>query len=307
MSQSFLVPNLQIGVESVLPEYYLGKPVYAVLVDFGSLPDASSEKSIAHGISGMDQFGIDYGRSYVDQGNGNRHSLTMPNTMADAYWRAKVNATDVAISVGLSRTTFSAVVCVWYTKLADQAGQPQPIQPAQGALPIGTIMHLPFRSSALPTGWHFCNGDLLDITSSAGQALRDLPASFKTDWGVEIATCGNIRLPKLFHTDGRGYFTRATDGQTQAVGGVQGDAIRNIKGELKGVNGAYSQAYGWAFGVASGALKTTTVRAAYNKYGGTYTTDYATTAYLDASLVVPTAEENRPLNVGMTPAIYLGA
>ena len=110
------INDLCLGEETKLSQKFMGKTVYAKLIDFGALPSANTEKSVPHGITNMDQFGIDNSRSFVDQGNGNRHALFYPNTVENAFWRAKVNESDVAIQVGQAREGFSAVICVWYTK-----------------------------------------------------------------------------------------------------------------------------------------------------------------------------------------------
>lgn len=116
ITMAILIDDLCLGKETKLSQKFMGKPMYAKLIDFGALPGENSEKSVPHGISNMDQFGIDFGRSFVDQGNGNRHALFYPNTVPNGFWRAKVNETHVAIQAGAGRTSFSAVVCVWYTK-----------------------------------------------------------------------------------------------------------------------------------------------------------------------------------------------
>lgn len=114
--------DLQIGTETKLPGRFMGKQMYATLVDFGALPTADSQKSVPHGLTDLDQYGIDNGRSFVDQGNGSRHALFYPNTVPNAFWRAKVDESEVAIQVGEDRSSFTATVCVWYTKASEIAG-----------------------------------------------------------------------------------------------------------------------------------------------------------------------------------------
>jgi len=80
---------------------------------------------------------------------------------------------------------------------------------------------------------------------------------------------------------------------------LQGDAIRNIAGGFSAVRkgniagketaGAFTKTNFNAF-VGAGQNG--------DDWGGNYN--------FDASRVVPTADENRPKNLGMTPAIYLG-
>lgn len=160
----------------------------------------------------------------------------------------------------------------------------------------GKIDYLPFRPAELPPGWYFCNGDQYALNSYQGAVLNAFSDDFKTDWGIAVSD-ENISLPSLFYSDGRGYFLRAANGEAQTVGlsGVQDDAIRNITGTVNflvstiaGTSGAF---------VASGA---NAFQASYinNSVPGGFT--------FNAARIVPTAEENRPLNIGMTPAIYLG-
>ena len=117
-----ILNDLRIGEETKLSERFMGKQIYAKLINFGAMPAAGEEKAVAHGITGMDQFGIDYGRSYVEQGNGNRHALTYPNAVPNGFWRAKVNETEVSIQSGQDRSTFTAVICVWHTKAGELPG-----------------------------------------------------------------------------------------------------------------------------------------------------------------------------------------
>lgn len=88
--------------------------------------------------------------------------------------------------------------------------------------------------------------------------------------------------------DFRGLFLQGHGGKSAALGVQQGDAIRNIYGAIAGYNGGI-RAMGGAF--------------AYRWH------EYATSAgnnfnipsgvQFDASLIVPTAEENRPVNTAV--------
>lgn len=162
----------------------------------------------------------------------------------------------------------------------------------------GKIDTLPFRQDELPPGWYFCNGDQYALTSPQGSALNAFSDNFKSDWGITI-TDENISLPNLFHSDGRGFFVRAADGTTQAIGlgGAQDDAIRNITGPVGEVLFPPDD--------STGTLPVYTTNV-YSPRIWTTSGSYSGYVVLDASRAVPTAEENRPLNIGMTPAIYLG-
>lgn len=91
------------------------------------------------------------------------------------------------------------------------------------------------------------------------------------------------------------------DGQRKP-GGEQGDAIRNIKGTLSGVQGAKNRAWPWGFHPGTnGAFSVAKEIGTYNKYAGDYIPPDGVghDAVFDASKVVPTAEENRPKNVSL--------
>lgn len=184
-------------------------------------------------------------------------------------------------------------------------------QTSTNGLYPGEIRLFPFRHDQLPFGWYFCNGERFLLTSPQGEALSGLTEEFRTDWGLEEDLC-SISLPNLFSRDGRGCFLRPVDGLTRQVGAEEGDAIRNITGTYQTYAGPTAAlAYG-AVGVGSasnqpqkcvaGAFKLG--EATQNAPGAVVARGYALA--FDASRVVPTAPENRPLNLGMTPAIYLG-
>ncbi len=173
---------------------------------------------------------------------------------------------------------------------------------------VGDIRLLPFRPDALPAAWYFCNGDFYPVETDQGRALLALPESFRSDWGIRVAD-GRVCLPRLFDpVSGAGMFLRSVDGAGRLPGSVQGDAIRNITGSytyttLAGAilnnTGATTQLTG-AF--ARPAVLTKSAGLTVTNYGSGKTGELL----FNASLVVPTAEENRPVNAGMTPAIYLG-
>ncbi len=171
-----------------------------------------------------------------------------------------------------------------------------------GGAIAGEIRLLPFRAGELPAGWYFCNGDRYGLATSQGSALAALPATMRSDWGI-AATGPEISLPNLF-SGAAGHFLRPVDNSSRLPGSRQDDAIRNVTGTFGVTNSVglmqvnNSTATG-AFKIGPGAKNYGTTSL---NIGSNLTCDLR----FDASGAVATAEENRPLNIGMTPAIYLG-
>jgi len=128
--------------------------------------------------------------------------------------------------------------------------------------------------------------------------LDGLSASYKTNWGIRNVG-GIICLPNLFGEEGRGVFLRAVDGAVRRPGSEEGDAIRNITGELR-----IGQSNGFYSGYGNGAFELQPNY--YSRYATATTTELGQLLRLNVSQIVPTAEDNHPLNLGMTPVIYLG-
>lgn len=163
---------------------------------------------------------------------------------------------------------------------------------------IGDQRLMPFRRDELPFGWYFRNGDNFLLSSPQGQALNRLSTNYKNDHRITIKTINGqqyINVPTAFASDGRGYFERPVNGVARQVGSMEGDAIRNINARFGNFLTSARDANG-AFNVDNSANPA---------YGGN-TNGWHTTISFDASRVVPTANENRPINIGMTPVIYLG-
>ncbi|WP_177173483.1 phage tail protein [Propionispora vibrioides] len=144
-------------------------------------------------------------------------------------------------------------------------------------VPVGTIIAWP--SSTLPGGddarkWLECNG----------QSTEGYP---------ELAAVVGSYVP-----DYRGYFLRGVGGNSAALGVAQGDAIRNIVGKIDASSSAADRQ---AFGeIDTGKVITGPFQGIYSN---TYSTaessgifSHMTGFSFDASLAVPTAVENRPIN-----------
>lgn len=153
---------------------------------------------------------------------------------------------------------------------------------------VGDIRLLPFPPADLAAfcpGWHFCNGDRYPLTSPVGAALNSLSASFKVAWGIAVSG-GNISIPNLFYSDGRGYFLRAVNGTTRQVGNVELDAFQGHEHAAMSYSVCCAGG-GSALNFARDLSTTSGIRDAAN---------YGTARY---------ATETRSINIGQTPAIFL--
>lgn len=145
---------------------------------------------------------------------------------------------------------------------------------------VGKIELLPFSPEELSqfcNGWHFCNGDRYALDSDVGMALNALPTDYKNRWGIAVND-GSISIPNLYHSDGRGLFLRAVNGTTRFVGSVELDAFAS-----------HTHTY---------------ERPGYNAgSGGQY--PLCPTTYSVSGTSAAGGAETRPINIGMTPAIFL--
>lgn len=170
-------------------------------------------------------------------------------------------------------------------------------------IPIGEFRLMPFRAGELPFGWYFRNGDNYLLSSPQGQALNRLSAHYKKDHLITIKTINGqqyINVPSAFAPDGRGFFERAVNGTTRQVGSAEDDAIRDIWGHFD--TGVVPNHNEYTRGAFFGTSAINPANSAFQS-----TTEWYTWGFdFYASRVVPTAHENRPLNIGLTPTIYLG-
>lgn len=145
-----------------------------------------------------------------------------------------------------------------------------------GGNPPGSIV--PFAGADVPSGYLACNGAQVSRVVYAA-----LFSAIGTIYGVGDGST-TFALPDL-----RGRFLRGLGGNSAALGVPQGDAIRNIYGhvgmvKVKGVTGAFTSASGGTGTFNSGSYK-------WDR------------SYLSASRQVPTAAENRPINMAMNYVI----
>ena len=93
----------------------------------------------------------------------------------------------------------------------------------------------------------------------------------------------------------QGMFLRGLGGNSAALGVNQGDAIRNIIAVWGYVHGSVGSA-GGAGAIGAARWQSTDTDAAVTSGSPTY---YSGGLYFDASLMVPTDVENRPVNVAV--------
>lgn len=159
-------------------------------------------------------------------------------------------------------------------------------------LPTGAYV-LYSSNSNIPNGFLRCDGSALDKTSYA--------ALFAVI-GYTYGRSGDKFLLPNF-SDGK--FMRGTGGNAAALGATQQDAIRNITGEINtsAENLDYNNATYYNNGnyAAKGAFEKI-VRANTRRSQITHTGTAQAWSF-DASRVVPTANENRPLNMAVVVLI----
>ena len=147
-------------------------------------------------------------------------------------------------------------------------------------VPIGTIVD--YYGTTAPNGWLICDG----------RAVPDSMPDLK-------ALIGN-NTPDL-----RGRFRRMIGGNAAGMGIVQDDAIRNIVGyfNLDGYPGGEPITNGAGTGAIWLDVNTSVHGWSFSKNGGGVKTG---DIHFDASKVVPTADENRPVNMAFNTIIFGG-
>ena len=159
------------------------------------------------------------------------------------------------------------------------------------SLPTGAYI-LYSSNTSIPEGYLRCDGSALDKTAYA--------ALFAVI-GYTYGRSGDKFLLPNF-SDGK--FMRATGGNATALGTAQRDAIRNITGKFGGEPGVSSASHPVGFSTLTGAFKGEESYPYGNRYAGEYgVSGKSRYALFDASLIVPTANENRPYNMAVVVLI----
>lgn len=178
----------------------------------------------------------------------------------------------------------------------NENGQLEKLYIADG-MPIGAVF--PFYGTTPPAHTLACNGAAISRTTYA-----ELFAVIGTTAGAGDGST-TFNVPDL-----RGMFIRGTGGNAAELGVEQGDAIRDIKGHvtvfgswasLTGVTCCISPEVGELQNNCFSTGNTGTNAAANLQSTGQSVTNYG--LFFQAGNVVPTAAENRPVNVAMTYCI----
>ena len=154
-------------------------------------------------------------------------------------------------------------------------------QPAKEVISgyIGEFKYFGF--SEVPPHCLACDGSEI-----SRETYNELFAVFGETFGAGDGTT-TFNLPDL-----RGAFLRCIGGNAAELGTGQGDAIRNITGERPAVLDAGGTPTG-AFGGKDGV----------QRVWATGSSGYYVTLTFDASLVVPTADDNRPVNYSVNVCV----
>lgn len=106
----YINPPLKLGVEYRTTERYLGKPVYAQIVNFGALPNAD-RKVLTHNIQNISSVIAVYGQAQ-DQ------ALTV-GAFSGTITAINADNTHIMITTSGNISNYSAYVAVKYTKTTD--------------------------------------------------------------------------------------------------------------------------------------------------------------------------------------------
>ncbi|OBU12999.1 hypothetical protein AYY18_14145 [Morganella psychrotolerans] len=178
---------------------------------------------------------------------------------------------------------------------------------------VGEFNQSPFRASELSSGWYSCNGDLYDLTSPQGQALNSLSANYKIDWGIKVSN-GKINMPTPRQTDGKTAILRPVNGTARLPGSVEGDAMRRLQGDFyargvmqaDGKRSSVGAAWGKNASLFSNASRSTDEQAIMLNTIADYKYEVVDRVMFDTQNAVPSSDEFRMLNMGVTLTMYLG-
>lgn len=111
-------PRLSVSAETLTGEYFAGKPVYAKIIDIGTMPN-NTTKTIGTGIKGAGYFWIDTSNSMVRNGGA---SYPIPHadpaqSASNIAVRLHNGGETLAVWTKTDWSGYSAFVTIKYTKL----------------------------------------------------------------------------------------------------------------------------------------------------------------------------------------------
>ena len=117
LSNKVDAPRLSVNAETLTGEYFAGKPVFAKIIDIGTMPN-STTKTISIGIEGAGYFWIDTSNSMVRNGGA---SYPIPHadpaqSASDIAVRLYNGGKTLAVWTKTNWSTYSAFVTIKYTK-----------------------------------------------------------------------------------------------------------------------------------------------------------------------------------------------
>ncbi len=174
----------------------------------------------------------------------------------------------------------------------------------------------------LPTGYYACYGARYALSTPQGQALQSLSPRLRSILGITVTAAG-INVPQM-----KGYFLRAVDGITRLPGSIEQDAARPVTASARSsasgggtvsftgkfsaykagngtdqpASGVFSETRLWAGGYDGGSGPIAIYNIGMNASASVSAPTVSTTITINQA---NQADENRPINMGMTPAIYL--
>lgn len=175
---------------------------------------------------------------------------------------------------------------------------------------VGQFTLVPWRANELPPGFYFRNGNNYLLDSPQGYILDNFSNNYKADHNITIKKINSkkyINVPNAFAQDGRGYFERLVDGTTRQVGNIEDDAMRKIYGQLYHVFQWYKTEPSGVFtskpNIAGSGLNNRQAPIRCEPKDSDYPEHTIT---LNTENNLPISNEIRPINLGLTPIIYLG-
>ena len=167
---------------------------------------------------------------------------------------------------------------------ANKPARADHVHPTDNTSQIAPGFIMPFAGGVAPAGWLKANG-----VAVSRSTYSDLFGVIGTTYGVGDGST-TFGLPDLRAEFIRGWDDGRGVDAGRLVGSWQGDAIRNITGEYQ------QYPFGLHNNSAKGAFASTTQNSTVAQQQGGASQGDGTVRF-DASLVVPTANENRPRNV----------